>query len=125
MLQGFDPRKFLELAKDLTIDGDYEKDARARTAMGRLYYSVFLLAWQKLQEKGVPIKNDDKIHQSVIETYNDNRLSTIGNGLHQLREKRRVADYHMMDSVTLGDCRKCIELSEYIIGLIDQVREIK
>jgi uncharacterized protein (UPF0332 family) len=125
MQQGFDPRKFLDLAKDLTIDGDYERDARARTAMGRLYYSVFLLAWQKLREKGIPIENDDKIHQSVIETYNDNRLSNIGNGLHQLRDKRRDADYYMMTSVTLADCKKCIELSDYIIDLIDQVREIR
>lgn len=125
MQQGFDPRKFLDVAKDLTFDGKYEKDARVRTAVGRLYYGVFLLAWQKLGEKGIPIENNDKIHQSVIETYNEKNLSTIGNGLDQLREKRREADYEMKAAVTLNDCKNCIKLSEHIVDLIDRVGEIK
>lgn len=47
------------------------------------------------------------------------------NGKFNVLTKRRDADYHMMTSVTLADCKKCIELSDYIIDLIDQVREIR
>ena len=125
MQQGFDPRKFSELAKILMIDGKYEKDARFRTVIGRLYYSVFLLAWKKLQDTGISVEDNEKIHKSVIEAFNDNRLSNIANGLDQLRKKRVDADYHMLASVTLTDCRNYAELSEYITDLIDQIREIR
>jgi len=121
----FDPRKFLELANKLILDGEYERNSRARTAMGRIYYATFLLALQKLQEKGISVKDDTKIHEVVIQTYNDKGLSLIGNGLDQLREKRVDADYHMTVNITLDDCKKHARFSEYIIGLIDQIAQIR
>lgn len=125
MEAGFDPRRFLVLANDLIKDGDYERNCRARTAMGRIYYAPFLLALYKLEEKGIRIPDRDRIHQSVIETYMEKNLSTIGDGLDQLRERRVDADYHMMASITLDKCRKFARLAEYIIQLIEQVKEIK
>lgn len=125
MRRGFDPRGFLSLANTLIRDGKYKRESRARTAMGRIYYTVFLLALQKLQEKGVRIQDQERIHQSVIETYNAKGLSAIGNGLDQLREERVDADYHMMARITLGSCKKCAQFSEYVINLIERVEEIR
>ena len=126
MVRRFDPRKFLDLANVLIGDGRYEKDCRARTAMGRIYYSPFLLTLQKLREKGIPIKDSDRIHKMVIETCMGKRsLSTIGNGLNQLREKRVDADYHMKANITLDNCKKQARLAEYLIELIEQVKEIR
>jgi len=125
MRRGFNPRKFLELANQLIRDGAYERHPRARTAMGRIYYTVFLLALRKLQGEGFRIRDQERIHQFVIETYNTKGLSSIGNGLHQLRERRVDADYHMMVNVSLESCMKCAQLSEYVIQLIEQVKEIK
>ena len=125
MRTSFDPRKFLELANQLIWDVDYERDPRARTAMGRIYYTVFLLALEKLHEKGLGAKDQEKIHKFVIETYNKKGLSTIGNGLDQLREKRVDADYRLMVNVTLDSCKKYARLSEHLISLIEQVKEIK
>jgi uncharacterized protein (UPF0332 family) len=125
MANGFDPNKFLEFANHLINDGDYERDCRARTAIGRIYYAPFLLMLQKFSEKGVSIKEREKIHQLVIETCIENGLSTIGNGLDQLREKRVDADYNMMANITLDNCKKQAQLAEYIIGLIGQIKQIR
>lgn len=122
MRTSFDPRKFLELANQLIWDVDYERHPRARTAMGRIYYAVFLLALRKLQEKGFRIQDQERIHQFVIETYNKEHLYPIADGLDQLREKRVDADYHMMTGITLDSCKKCVQFSEYIIRLIEQIR---
>lgn len=124
MQRGFDPRKFLELATRLANDHEYEKDSRARTAMCRIYYAAFLVALQKLQEKGIQVQDDDKIHQAVIETYKEKRLSNISNGLDQLREKRVDADYHMMVGISPSLCKKYAEYSEYVIQLVDQIKEL-
>lgn len=125
IINGFDPNKFLEFANHLINDGDYERDCRARTSIGRIYYAVFLLMLQKFRDKGVSIREKDKIHQWVIETCNDKGLYTISNGLDQLREQRVDADYHMMKNITLDKCRKQAQFAEYIISLIEQIEQIK
>jgi uncharacterized protein (UPF0332 family) len=125
MPRGFNPRKFLDLGKTLLEDPGYESDSRARTALGRFYYAAFLIALQKLQQQGIAIQDDSKIHQEVIGTYMDKGLSSIGNILNQLREKRVDADYHMMAEVTLGNCRRYALFSERAIALVEQVREIR
>jgi len=122
---GFDPRRFLVLANKLIADGTYERAGRARTAMGRIYYAPFLLAFEKLQQQGIRIPNLNKIHESVIATYMDKGLFSIGDGLNQLRESRVDADYKMMANITLSKCKKLAKLSEYVIQLIDQVKEVR
>jgi len=121
----YDPIKFLELANNLLLDGKYERDSRARTAVGRSYYATFLLASQKLQEKGISVPEGTEIHKVVIDTYMDRNLSSIGNRLDQLRHHRVDADYHMRTNVTLDLGKKCAKLAEYTIDLIKQIKEIK
>jgi len=121
----YDPTKFLELANSLLLDGDYERDSRARTAIGRLYYAAFLLGWQKLSEKGISIPESSEIHKLVITMYNDKGLSSIGNRLDQLRESRVDADYHMRTNVTIELGKKCSKLAQYTIDLLNQVKEIR
>jgi len=125
MVIGFDPNKFLEFANHLINDGHYERDCRARTAIGRIYYAPFLLMLQKFREEGISIKEKDKIHQRVIETCIKKGLSPIGNGLDQLRDKRVDADYNMMANITLDNCKKQARFAEYIIGLIGQIKQIR
>lgn len=126
MSRAFNPRKFLELGRTLLEDRRYESDSRARTAIGRLYYAAFLVALQKLQQLGIAIQDNNKIHQEVIDTYMERGLSSIGNILDQLREKRVDADYHMMsEEVPLGKCRGYALLSEQAITLVEQVKKIR
>ena len=84
----YDPRRFLDLANQILIDGDYERESRARTAISRAYYAAFLIAYQKLREKGVRIPESSEIHRVVIQTFMEKGLSVIGNPLGQLREKK-------------------------------------
>ena len=121
----YDPTKFSELANSLLLNGDYERESRARTAIGRFYYAAFLLAWRKLSEKGISIPESGEMHKLVITIYNDKGLSSIGNRLDQLRESRVDADYHMRANVTIEIGKKCSKLTQYTIDLLNQVKEIK
>jgi len=121
----YDPRRFLDLANDLLNDGDYERESRARTAIGRAYYAAFLIARQKLREKGVRIPESSEIHRIVIQTFMEKGLSMIGNPLDQLREKRVDADYHMESNITVSLGQKCAKLSEYVIQLIEGIKDLR
>jgi len=125
MRRVYDPRKFADLANDLLVDGKYERESRARTAIGRAYYAAFLIAHRKLQEQGLRIPETGKIHQIVIQTFIEKGLSMIGNPLDQLREKRVDADYHMDSSITVSLGKRCAKLSEYVIQLIEEIRDLR
>jgi len=125
MIRVYDPRRFLDLANRILIDGDYERESRARTAISRAYYAAFLTAYQKLREKGVRIPESSEIHRVVIQTFMEKGLSVIGNPLDQLREKRVDADYHMDSNITVSLGQNCARLSEYVIGLIDGITNLR
>lgn len=57
----FDPLNLLKLAQDLANIGG---EAEFRTAVGRAYYSLFLLAREKTG--AYPAKKDDSAHALVI-----------------------------------------------------------
>ena len=117
----FNPKKFLDLGKDLLADRDYDEDCRVRTAMGRIYYAAFLMALKRLQREGIEIRDKTKIHQEVIDAYMDSGFTNIGDKLDQLRERRVDADYHMMAELVLNECRGYSEMSQLTIELIEQI----
>lgn len=120
MERSYDPRGFFTLANILLTDGDYPRESRIRTAIGRFYYAAFLLALRKLRQKGFQVSDDAKIHKAVIEKYMEMGLSSIGNRLDQLRERRVDVDYHMESRITVSKGKNCAKLAEYIINLIEQ-----
>jgi uncharacterized protein (UPF0332 family) len=120
----FNPRKFLEIGKSLLNDGRYDEDSKVRTAMGRIYYAAFLVAWKKLEHEGIAIRDRSKVHEEVIDAYMDRGFTNIGGKLDQLRERRVDADYHMMVDLALNECRQLALLSERTIQLIEQIRTI-
>ena len=122
MPRGFNPRKFLELGQNLLNDRDYEPDCRSRTAIGRFYYAAFLVALKKLQDCGIRIEDNSKIHQEVIGLYMDKGLSNIGDLLDQLREKRVDADYHMDIEIKMSSCNRYAALSERVIQFIETAK---
>jgi hypothetical protein len=117
----FPPRRFHTLASKLLADSDpdYDHDCKARTALGRFYYAAMLVAFQKLNQEGIPITNSSKIHEDVIRAFNEQN-PTIGGLLDQLREKRVEADYYMNSQITLALARKYDLMAERTIRLIDQ-----
>jgi uncharacterized protein (UPF0332 family) len=95
----FDPEHFLNLAKGLVDDSNYDEEARYRTAISRAYYATHLISKKKLEDIGVkfPIEDDKNmgiIHMMVID-YLIKRNDPIGRMLKGLRKNRNKADYNL------------------------------
>jgi len=95
----FDPLDFLKLAQDLANTGGEE---RLRTAVGRAYYSLFLLARERTG--AYPVKKADSAHTLVINAVRKRKGFAVGNDLYRLKQFRITADYHLLPAdVALQD----------------------
>jgi len=86
----FDPLSFFALAKEL---GDHSSrdECKLRTAVGRAYYSVFLVARKK-----TGILDDTDVHSKVITKLRTRPgFRATADQLGSLRRLRTVADYEM------------------------------
>ena len=89
-----DPRKFLELAEQLTQRSD---PAELRTATGRAYYAVFNVAVEILDQI-IPLSKGAAAHgqvQRILTNCGDIDLITAGRKLGNLHSRRIDADYEM------------------------------
>ena len=89
MAQPFDPLRFLTVADELA-DGSSD-EARLRTAAGRAYYALFLVALDKtgLSRKGKPS------HKKVLDRVKKRDRGT-GEKLGTLLRVRAAADYRVL-----------------------------
>lgn len=86
MNQAFDPLDFLAVARSLAAN---QREAELRTAVGRAYYALFLLARDKLAVSGGP-----NVHQRVITQLRGRPgYRAAADQLDALRRLRVVADY--------------------------------
>ena len=84
----FDPLEFLTLAQHL---GNRNEESWLRTAVGRAYYSAFLIARDKTGVTG-----RRRIHTRVIRAVKQRRgYRATGEQLDQLFRLRTVADYEL------------------------------
>jgi uncharacterized protein (UPF0332 family) len=86
------PKEFIAVAKNLGIEAEF------RTAVGRLYYSLYHVSLRRL----IQIKELDRVphydpHSKVVSTVKSIRLN-LGDKLDRLRMIRRQADYVLSDS---------------------------
>ena len=88
MTQPFDPVKFLGLARELASQG--REEARLRTAVGRAYYALFLIARGKTGLRG-----KKATHRDVIKAVKKRNPST-GHQLDALFRLRKLADYQLL-----------------------------
>ena len=77
----FNPRMFLEFAVRLSRPNLSE--AEYRTAIGRAYYSVFLVAREELNARGSQVKQEDSSygnleHSKVRERFRNGRFKHSG-----------------------------------------------
>jgi len=84
----FDPQRFLALANDLSASGAEER--HLRTAVGRAYYTVFLIARDKLR-----IVATQNVHTEVIVALRLRRQAWADQ-LDRLRRIRIAADYELV-----------------------------
>lgn len=119
----YDPSQFLELADKLVPDNRYEEVSRSRTAIGRAYYSAFLMAKKKLEDLGYSFHEPDilGIHQQVIEKVLV-KDSTTANRLETLRRYRIDADYKMETQINSNIGRICVNISRTILRSLSQLK---
>ena len=90
MIQPLDPLAFLKLAQELANRD--EKEVRLRTAVGRAYYALFLIARDKLR-----IRARRDVHKKTINALKKRRgYLTTANQLDALKRLRLVADYELL-----------------------------
>ena len=87
----FDPLDFLKLAQDLAKVGGED---RLRTAIGRAYYSLFLLVRERTG--AFPARKEDSAHTLVINAVRKRRGFAVGNDLYRLKQLRITADYQLL-----------------------------
>ena len=88
MNQPFDPLEFWRQAQNLSTQNNNE--VTLRTAIGRAYYSLFLLARERLKVSG-----RRGIHATVVQRVKA-RDRTTGDQLHFLMRLRHTADYQLV-----------------------------
>lgn len=90
MAEAFDPLAYLRLAEELAAGTADE--ARLRSAVGRTYYALFLLAREK-----TGIREASAAHRRVIQAVRARQgFRTAGDQLDSLRWLRTVADYQLL-----------------------------
>ena len=87
--QPFDPLEFLDLARSLGQTSNDE--ASLRTAVGRVYYALFLVARSRIATTVI----GKAVHAEVIKHVKQ-RDRSAGDQLATLRRFRNVADYELM-----------------------------
>ena len=100
MARKFDPRDFIIIgervaqcqSKDCCIPSN---EALYRTAISRIYYSVFL----RLREY-FGIKQHQSVHQKVINALYYRGYIILGHMLEELRDHRTIADYNLRAKIT-------------------------
>ena len=106
----FDPREFLRVANALQAA---TAEAEWRTAVGRAYYGLFLLARDRLYPSPMPSRvirrqmargrlANIPIHQAVLEEVK-RRSTSVGNQLQKLHELRIQADYYPRSNPQYAD----------------------
>lgn len=90
MITPFDPLAFLTVARELVLLDKAE--ARLRTAVGRAYYALFLIARERTGIRG---RRD--VHKRVISAVRRRRgYRSTADQLDALRRLRVVADYQLL-----------------------------
>lgn len=85
----FDPLDFLALAQSLASPGAPE--CELRTAVGRSYYALFLVARDKMR-----VRQRNKVHSETITRLRKVKgYRSIADELDELFELRKVADYEL------------------------------
>lgn len=110
----FDPIKFLKLANDLFVDGNYDEEEKYRTCVSRAYYAAHLFTREKLKKlkriTGTEVdERKGEMHQKVIDAlkymkeenkivWGEKKEKKLWQRLNKLKLKRGDADYNLNEN---------------------------
>ncbi|ADU96180.1 hypothetical protein [Thermovibrio ammonificans] len=125
----FDPKEFIELARELAKAGSPE--AKLRSAISRAYYGCFLIAREKLaaclSNKELKRLHSGEAHALVIKTllFSENaRLRAMGNMLWELRGSRNDSDYNLNLTLSPKASATAVLLGEMLYREIEKSQNL-
>ena len=103
----FNPNDFYTLA--VWLSGAKPDEGGFRTAIGRAYYAVHLLAVEKAKARGFEPKGTGDDHRGIINYLKTGRTSGLASRIISLRMLREHADYHLdfSQTIVLRQCDLC------------------
>ena len=107
---------YLALARLLMANGDLargEREAKARTAISRAYYAVYLEVRNRLFPAEINVKHGHIIQQ-VMREVGLEQAAHLRN-LYRMRER---ADYRLAEAISDEDAKECIRIGEELIAAI-------
>ena len=116
----FDPKEFLDQAKEMITEAHGNSEAYFRSAINRSYYSAHLVARESLLKKGLVHPNSLGIisHRTVISRIPTATEPALGDQLDYLFELRKKADYDLLTKIDENEAKGAIELSERLLSKI-------
>ncbi len=122
--KGFNPSKFLNIAKKILLINDLDEKAKFRTSIGRAYYSAFLLTRIRLERNRFTFgkKQQHKVVRNILKLIG---MDNMADQLKELFDYRVEADYYLSNSVNKSInrelCDKCILIAEQVIEGIKDI----
>lgn len=119
----FDPKNFLNFAKNLAKGIRSTQQTELRVIIGRAYYSAFLLCRSKLEEKYEDMKliKTAVIHKLVLQKLVDENCGHEKSMLDSIKEMRDDADYDLEKIFAPRNAGKVIEKSDRIFEKLKDV----
>ncbi len=123
----FSPEDFYKLAKVLGKDSNYAHldDARIRTCIGRIYYSIFLEFREDLRrqignsEYNVVAKSG-LIHSCLRKIIRKLDIK-CGNKFDRLQKLRKEADYEIDAAISRTDLEESLAIAEHIFNAVSHL----
>jgi len=118
----FDWNDYARLADELS---KREDEASLRTAISRLYYSVYHQARDYLLVKNVPLSTTDSSHKVVWKTYlrMGGSCGAVGRSGERIQDNRRTADYDTNVSDIRQLVRSTFALSRNLLTYLEQCQK--
>ncbi|MBN2153427.1 MAG: hypothetical protein JW839_18375 [Candidatus Lokiarchaeota archaeon] len=112
-LGGLDPGDTIYVSKEESL---------FRTAINRLYYSIFRNLCLYFPEFQIKVEERQVIHQKLFHFLNGNGHINIARKLARMREKRVQADYFFKEKVVKRAFLEMIEDHDAIIEILEKLK---
>lgn len=119
----FDPSFFLNVARDISLDGQYCYEAGHRTCINRAYYAAYLVSRGYLESLGYSTSTSISAHRDVIDKFAGQNQKVRGL-LHNLFKLRKDADYKLNIPIEKNDADYSISMAEEILEEIEQMNQV-
>jgi len=123
----FNPEDFYKLAKELSEDNNYIHldDARIRTCVSRIYYSIFLKFREDLRKYIGNYEYDEVARSGLIHSCLRRIIKkldiTCGTKFERIQKLRKDSDYEVKATIKRTDVEDSLAIANHIFNNISQL----